>query len=142
MLIWPGGTPATIKISKQPAIITAAVIRFEAVAYELRYYYNGKQEEIWANECEFTVKEGYEKIEIGFHKTDVPSPEVPKHINYLLEEWGKHEARWKNNPLQIFSKEESKPSIGGQTFKIRIDKKWLGTKMKDLIIIEISIEDE
>ena len=49
-------------------MITAVVIRFEKVQYEITYESSGKFETTWMNEAEFKTMSEYEKIKIGFKR--------------------------------------------------------------------------
>ncbi len=59
------GTAVETNNGKIKATITGITIRFAAVAYELSYFHNGKKEEVWCNESEFTVTNGI-KLQVGF----------------------------------------------------------------------------
>lgn len=64
--IYEGGTEATPKLNPVKSMITAAIIRFKDIRYELTYFHEGKQETVWMNEKEFTVPDGTEKKKIGY----------------------------------------------------------------------------
>ena len=63
--IYQGGTIVKMKLHSIEAMITAASIRFNAVQYELSYYYNGDIKTVWCNENEFIVTND-EKQKVGF----------------------------------------------------------------------------
>lgn len=49
------------------AMITACVIRFSNIQYELIWFDNNKYETQWVNENEFEKKENHKKQKIGFN---------------------------------------------------------------------------
>jgi len=63
--IYNQGTNVVIKISEQIAIITATVIRFDNVSYELTYHYQGTYLTVWCNEMEFEAKNN-QTSRVGF----------------------------------------------------------------------------
>lgn len=66
MKIFKCGTRVKTHIGNQEAIITAANIRFNRVAYELSYFNNGEYKTCWCNDSEFDPCVNYEKNSIGY----------------------------------------------------------------------------
>lgn len=61
----PCGVYVTTNLGEITAIITAVLIRFGRVQYELSYTYNGEYKTMWMDECEFRPN-WEEKKRIGF----------------------------------------------------------------------------
>lgn len=59
------GSKVRTKIGTIDAIITAAVIRFDRVQYELSYFSNGEYKNIWMDIMEFDHGDA-DVVEIGF----------------------------------------------------------------------------
>jgi hypothetical protein len=66
MEIFQCGIMVSTKLGKIEAIITAVLIRFGRIQYELSYIYNGEYKTMWMDECEFDIKSDLEKAQIGF----------------------------------------------------------------------------
>ena len=49
------GTPVRTKLGLIDGIITATCIRFNSIAYEISYFYDGEGRTLWMNEAEFTT---------------------------------------------------------------------------------------
>lgn len=60
------GTAAVTIIGHIDCTISAVVIRFDRIQYELTYLNNGEFKTVWMNECEFIVRNNEKKIAIGF----------------------------------------------------------------------------
>ena len=65
MEIIPAGTKAKTTIGAIEGILTAVVIREEALSYEFSYFLNGEYKEIWLREFQFTADE-HTRISIGY----------------------------------------------------------------------------
>jgi len=61
------GIYVIIKSSGIRAMITACVIRFQNMSYEVSYFSDGQYTSIWLNEFEFDA-DREEKTKIGFKK--------------------------------------------------------------------------
>lgn len=60
----PCGTIVKTVIGSIEGMITAFIVRFDKVQYEISYFHDGEQKTLWMNEMEFTAKT--EKQSIGF----------------------------------------------------------------------------
>jgi len=66
MKIYKCGTEVIIKNIDIVGYITAVIIRFNNVTYEISYFLNNIYYQSWFNEIEFELKNKVEKINIGF----------------------------------------------------------------------------
>lgn len=67
MKLYACGTHVTTKLRKIEGMITGITIRFSAVAYEVKYFFDNDFKTEWMNESEFEVTE-VKKQSIGFYK--------------------------------------------------------------------------
>jgi hypothetical protein len=67
MEVYKCGIYVIIKSSGIRAMITACVIRFQNMSYEVSYFSDGQYTSIWLNEFEFDT-DREEKTKIGFKK--------------------------------------------------------------------------
>ena len=68
MNLIPCGTIVKPKSSNIEMTITQISIRFDYTNYELSYFLNGKEEQVWMQEQLFDVISPTEKIKVGFAK--------------------------------------------------------------------------
>jgi len=66
MKIYKCSTEVIIKNIEIVGYITAVIIRFNNVTYEISYFLNNIYYQSWFNEIEFELKNKVEKINIGF----------------------------------------------------------------------------
>lgn len=66
--LYPCGTSVTIKLSKVEGVITAQVIRFNNVRYEITYYIGGEQYIIFCAEEELIINNKIKKVGFKYEK--------------------------------------------------------------------------
>ncbi len=66
LYVFKPGTMVTTKLGGLKGMITAIVIKFEEVKYEISYFVSGNQTIVYMNEKEFLPNLSKEKITIGF----------------------------------------------------------------------------
>ena len=64
--IYKPGTIVTTKIGGIKGMLTAVVIKFDEVKYEITYFANGDQRAVLMHEQEFLPHISPEKLQIGF----------------------------------------------------------------------------
>jgi hypothetical protein len=60
----PCGTMVKTKLGSISGMITASVIRFDKLQYEISYFHDGEEKTVWMNEAQFTTEAN--KTTIGF----------------------------------------------------------------------------
>jgi hypothetical protein len=64
--IFPCGTVVYIKMGQLEGMITAVVIRFDRIMYEVRYFLGGEEISLLLNEEEFQPSDDVKKKHIGY----------------------------------------------------------------------------
>lgn len=62
--LFPCGTMVKTLVGQIDGMITASVIRFDKVQYEISYFHDGEEKTVWMHEQQFTSNA--EKQSIGF----------------------------------------------------------------------------
>ena len=65
MKVFNCGSLVVVKLMNQEGLITCFSVRFKRVLYEITYYIQNEQKQIWCDESEFDLINGKKQI-IGF----------------------------------------------------------------------------
>jgi len=66
--VFPCGVPVITIVGSIEGLITAVVLRYEAISYEITYFYEGEQMTVWLTEHQFFTKA--KKKTIGYKQSN------------------------------------------------------------------------